>query len=554
MLKTFIIGLDGATFDLLTPWIKQGQMPTLAKLMRDGISGELQTVFPPLTPAAWSSFLTGKNPGKHGVYDFFYREEKRYTGAPHNRTTRRSPDFWEILNDYGLKVGLINVPMTYPPTKIDGYMLTGLMTPRTASADDVNYVYPESLKSEIKSAVGTYMIHPKVSYRKGKAKMVYDALIDDLCCKCRTVHYLIEKHPTDVTMCVINGTDKILHDLYHLIDPSHFRHDRDEAERDAHLIVDYYRCVDRELGILIGRFCNDDTLILIISDHGNGPLYKWMHVNNWLMAEGYLTLKKDIVTRVKYTLFRMGYTPANVYKILLQMGFSKAKISVGARDRLISRFFLSWDDIDWKKTRAYSRGHTGQIFINRVGREPNGIVSDEEYPSLKKEIEGKLRAFYDNDGTRLVDRILQKDEVYNGPYTEKAADILFMPYRMECQALGVSGFISNRIIEPSFGNTADHRMNGIFIMKGKHIRKGEKIKGARIVDIIPNLLFYHSLPIDEDMDGSIIKPLYEPRFFASQVLRYASVMRRKEEKAEAVYSDNEEIKIKKTLENLGYFG
>ncbi len=150
MVKTLIIGLDGATFDLLGPWIKQGHLPSLARLIKGGSWGELETVFPPITPAAWSSFMTGKNPGKHGIYDFTRCSSNDYTVKVNSRQDRKALDFWEIFNKHGLSTGLINIPMTYPPAQVNGYMITGIMTPREKEVENTNYTFPADLKYEIK--------------------------------------------------------------------------------------------------------------------------------------------------------------------------------------------------------------------------------------------------------------------------------------------------------------------------------------------------------------------------------------------------------------------
>lgn len=555
MLKTLIIGLDGATFDLIGPWIKRGYLPTLAKLMKEGSWGELETVFPPITPAAWSSFLTGKNPGKHGIYDFLYREKGKYTTAPNNRLTRKATDFWKIFNKYGFSTGLINIPMTYPPAKLKGYMITGIMTPRTEIFEKVNYTYPDSLKGEIKNNVGEYIIHPKIPYRKGKVYQVYKELIEDLEIKSKTIQYLFGKYPTDIAMFVIGGTDKIQHDLYHLIDPNHHRYDEAEAKKDSHFILDYYKRVDNKIKIVTENFCDENTLVVVMSDHGMGPIYKWIYLNNWLMKNGYLSLKRTPITLIKKFLFILGFTPSNIYRLLLRFGFSKAKISFQAREKFISKLFLSWKDIDWMHTHAYSRGHIGQMFINKIRREPEGIVSDKEYSNLKEEIESKLSSLTDSSGVKVVEKILDRNKVYSGLYKEESADILFMPYHLEYMALGTSAFTSNKIIELSFGNTGDHRMNGIFIIKGKGIKKNYRIKNATIVDIVPNLLFWHNLPIDKEMDGKILKDIYEDKFFSSKKITFTNkLIKRKQKTTEEAYPEEESESIKKALKDLGYLG
>ena len=556
-LRCLIIGLDGATFDLIGPWIEDGSLRTLKRLMEEGAYGVLRTEFPPITACAWSSFLTGKNPGKHGIYDFLYREEGKYTSRPNNRLTRRAFDFWQIFNQYGFSTGLINVPMTYPPGEIKGYMITGIMTPRSHNLDRVNYTYPETLKFEIEEKVGKYSIHPRVAYRKGKAKELYEDLLRDLKVKSKTIQYLLDKYPTDLNMFVIGGTDRIIHELYHFIDPNHPYYNRREARKNEHFIKDYFIKVDEELGLIINKFCSKDTLIIVMSDHGMGPLYKWIHLNVWLLKEGYLKLKKSFLTRIRKMLFDIGFTPSNIYRVLLYLGFSKSNISFEQRDKLISYFFLSWDDIDWKRTQAYSRGHVGQIFINKRGREPQGIVGEEKFCSLKREIEEKLLQLQDKNKC-MVEKILDPDQIYKGPYRDLSADIIFMPWKLEYFALGTSAFVSNKPVELCFGSTGNHRMEGIFIIKGEGIKKNFKIQEARIVDVVVNLLFYYNLPIDKDMDGVVLEDIYESEFLQSKKPIYQSFNFRSSEgelsNSKYDYSDEEVNSVKKALKDLGYFG
>jgi predicted AlkP superfamily phosphohydrolase/phosphomutase len=553
-LKTLIIGLDGATFDLILPWVRQGHLPGLESFMKQGAWGELQTVFPPITAAAWSSFITAKNPGKHGIYDFLYREPGKYTTAPNNRLTRNTIDFWEIFNQNGLSTGLVNIPMTYPPAKVDGYMLTGIMTPRSADLEHVDYTFPKTLKHEIKEKVGNYSIHPKVPYQKNKAGEVYDHLLTDLDIKIRTIRYLLETKPTELMMFVIGGTDKIQHDLFHLLDPHHPRHDKEEAARDGHLVLDYFKKVDMEVAKLAADFCSSDTLLVVMSDHGFGPIYKWIFLNNWLLRHGYLKLKKHPLTLIKRLLFKTGVTPGNIYKVLMKFGFSKSNVSFEKRDRWITRFFLSWNDIDWLRTRAYSQGHVGQVYINKQGREPSGIVSGREYRAVKKDIENKLLEFYDGD-INVVEKVLDREEIYRGPFKDRGPDILFIPHRLEYMALGTSGFISNRVLEPAFGNSGNHRMNGIFIMSGKGIKNDLNVTNARIEDVVPNILFYNNLAVDEDMDGRVLEEIYEPAFFKSKSVEYMRYETKSAARGrDGSYSEEEAETVKEALRGLGYLG
>jgi predicted AlkP superfamily phosphohydrolase/phosphomutase len=292
---------------------------------------------------------------------------------------------------------------------------------------------------------------------------------------------------------------------------------------------------------------------MVMSDHGMGPFYKWINLNVWLLRQGYLKLKRNMFVKIKKALFDIGITPSAIYKILLAVGFSKANVSFEARDRLITRLFLSWNDVDWQRTKAYSRGHIGQIFINKKGREPGGIVAEEQYHSLKEEIQSKLMHLKDKD-IPVVERIIEPDEAYSGPYRKMSADILFMPRHLEYIALGTSAFISKRVLESCFGSTGNHRMNGIFSIKGKGIKKNFKIQGAGIVDVVPNLLFYFGLPVDKEMDGKVLSETFEPDFLASREIIYKDMGAIQEREGADIYSHDEAESIRNALKDLGYLG
>src|ERR1051325_7593885 len=143
--KVVVIGLDAATWTLIRPWMAEGSMPNLARLMKGGVSGTLESILPPITPPAWTSFMTGKNPGKHGIFHFVETEHGGYAMNYANATSRRSPTVWKLLNDAGYSVGTMNIPFTYPPEPLDGFQISGLDTPSANS----EFVYPASLKREL---------------------------------------------------------------------------------------------------------------------------------------------------------------------------------------------------------------------------------------------------------------------------------------------------------------------------------------------------------------------------------------------------------------------
>lgn len=548
--KVLIIGLDGVSFDVIGPWIKEGRLPVLKSLMENGTSGSLRTVFPPITPAAWTSFMTGKNPGKHGIYDFLYRKDDSYDMAPCNGNMRDGRTIWDIMATHGMKVGLMNIPMTYPPVPLNGFMLTGLETPRFKPIHKTNYTYPEELRDEIYNNVGDYVIHPKGIYRGGNVEEIIEELTDVLDMRLKVAKYLMEKKEWDFMMMVFGETDKVQHDLMHFIDPDH----RQYSDRFRDPIINFFKRVDDAIGDILEKVSDKDTVI-IMSDHGNGPIYKWIYLNNWLIEKGYLTLKMDAISLLKRFFFSIGITPSNIYQVLTKFGFSKASIGQGARYNILTRFFLSTHNIDWARTKAYSAGHVGQIFINLKGREPLGCVEPgEEYEEVRLQIKNDLLNIVDPEtGEKVVEEVYFREEIYRGKYFEQAADILFMPSKLEYWSLGVSSFISNRIIGPAFGNTGNHRMDGIFIMKDENVKKGDNVSGAKIYDIAPTILYGLGLPVPEDMDGRILTDIFDNDFVRRHKIVYESGSSDKERRS-SDFSEGEEESVRESLRGLGYLG
>ncbi len=171
--RVLVIGLDGGTFDLILPWVQKGHLPVFKKLMQEGVWGELQSTTPPLTGPAWSSFITGKNPGKHGIYDFMRRNPEGYNWITFNATQRSGISFWRLLGDHGKKVIVFNVPGTYPPEKVNGVLISGYLTPPKAS----DFVFPAELKRELEKEIGfRSTFYPGATYSLGREERFIQAI------------------------------------------------------------------------------------------------------------------------------------------------------------------------------------------------------------------------------------------------------------------------------------------------------------------------------------------------------------------------------------------
>src|SRR5262245_55308611 len=188
--KLLVIGLDGASFNLLDPLMRQGELPNLAKLITGGARANLETTFPPITAVAWSSFMTGKNPGKHGIFEFVMREQKSNRQLAVNASLRQGRAIWDILSDAGNRVIVHNFPCTYPPHPLNGLMIADFMTPRGRR----DFASPPSLLDELEAKFGPYRLHLSQTYANGNVEGVLDELNDELEYKAKVTEYLMTEY------------------------------------------------------------------------------------------------------------------------------------------------------------------------------------------------------------------------------------------------------------------------------------------------------------------------------------------------------------------------
>ncbi|MGB8644905.1 MAG: alkaline phosphatase family protein [Anaerolineae bacterium] len=545
-MKVFVIGLDGGTFDLIRPFAEQGHLPTLKKLMDSGAWSPLESTVPPVTASAWTSFMTGKNPGAHGLFDFMQRRKGSYDLAPVSSRDRDGKAVWEMAGEAGKQVIVMGVPVTYPPESVNGLMVTGMLTPRGAS----DYTYPPALKDEIQRAIGEYIVYSDEVYSKGRGEIFMQALRHSIQQRARAAAYLLHKYPWDLGVLVFPETDTVCHGLWSSYDPTHHQHDPAEAAKFHDGILQVYRQIDAALGELIASF-SPDTAVLVMSDHGHGPVRNFLYVNNFLKQKGYLKINPAPASRLKTLAFDLGLTPRTVYSWLLALGLGKLRRTLDKRRGgrgLLKRFFLSFSDVDWSRTRAYSIGYIGEVHVNLKGREPQGIVEPgAEYEQVRDEIIRDLKQLTLSDGAPLVERLWKKEELYHGAHLDEAPDILFLPKGLETIAFGDFEFGSNKILEPSYGVSSSHRMNGILIAAGPPVQNDVAFQGARLIDLAPTILHLLELPVPADMDGRVLtEALSDTR--TVQIGGSAASTNRDL----AGYTDQEEAEVVERLKDLGY--
>lgn len=557
--KVLVIGLDGATFDLIKPWADAGHLPTLQRLMQEGAHGSLRSTVPPMTGPAWTTFATGVNPGKHRLYDWIAREPQSYQFLPVTALDCKAPMIYSLLSQTGRRVCALNIPMTYPPMAVNGVVVSGLPAPSTRNT----ITYPAELYQEIVDAIGEYILYPDPgqAYSDSGVDAFLARLYKTTELRVRTLEYLRSREAWDFAMVVFNGTDTICHALWKYMDKTHPLHDPAQAAKYGNAIRDYYHTLDGHLAQIVDTLPQDTTLV-VMSDHGFGPFHKFIHVNNWLLRENFMQLKPGARSRIKHALFRSGFSPMNVYDTLMRLGFGALKREVvrGQGQGLLKTLFLSFEDVDWGRTQAYSLGNVGQIRINLAGREPFGCVQPgAEYEQVRSSIIERLATLRDpKTGEAVVETVYRREELYSGDYFDEAPDIVFLPRRLEYFGFGEYEFGSHKIIEAmKRGISGTHRMNGIFMAYGAAVRKGVEIQNANLTDLAPTILHLMGEAVPAHMDGHVLADAlredFEPVIRQRRAVAVDSDAHSGPSAGEVLSAEEQKV-LADRLRSLGYVG
>jgi predicted AlkP superfamily phosphohydrolase/phosphomutase len=555
--KLFIVGLDGGTFRFIKPLVEAGRMPNFGRLLREGVWGELESTIPPATPPAWSSFMTGKNPGKHGVFNFYVQPQGSYESELVSGAFVRTRKFWEDLQEQGRFVVLMDIPLTFPPpSRMNGVMISGMPVP----SEEAVFTYPPELHTEIIREFGDYPLeHRVLRWFRGGGNPVESLrlLYDHQRRRKEVASYLVRKQPWDLFMVVFRGTDLVQHPGFRFYDEDFRRRNPEQCLKYSRIIEQFYEKIDSYLGELFALLPSDCT-VMAMSDHGAGPVAKVFYINAWLREQGYLRIKTaDPVRRARW----------KVTRNTLAARFSKA--GLGAWVRLIPGplkkvpvFLLTREQkrpaerVDWRRTRAYSSWTLDEriVRLNLEDREPQGIVPAGDYERLREEIAGKLSQVRDPQTKEpIIERVYRREELCEGPFTERAGDLVVMTrensymFRGDLRPPAL-------FYDPETRGPAVHRMQGIFALRGADVRLGQELKGLRIIDLAPTILYLFGLPVPEDMDGRVIAEAFSDRFVAEHPVLHRPAAGGETPQAKIRYSDEEQQRIEDILKGLGYLG
>lgn len=567
--KVLVIGLDGATFDLIKPWVKDGKLPTLKRVLEKGAHGVLLSTHQSNSPQAWTSFMTGKNAGKHGIFDFVEPVPNSYDVKFINASYRNGKTLWRIISNAGKKVVVINVPITFPAEEVNGCLISGWDSPGLGE----DSVYPPNLLREInRAAGGNYILEPGVTgfIHKGRRDLALNKMYESIESRFRAAKYLLKNKEWDFFAVVFTSIDRVQHYFWKFINPNHPNYDPEDREGFGNAIYSIYQKLDNALNNLINDLPEDVT-IFIMSDHGGGASSnKTFYINHWLAEQGFLRFASN--NSIKSRIKKAGHKCLRTINLLLKGFLSRrmkeklARIFPELRNRVDSTLCLS--GIDWDNTLAYSRENAPTICINLKGREPKGTVEPgSAYEKVREDIINKLlnlRCPQTNEP--IVERVLKREEMYSGKFIYKAPDLLIQwkndAYIQRPSFTNNNGkwfqILTHKELE--WAETVSrpsgiHRREGIFLALGKHIKQSLQIPDANIVDVFPTVLFTMGIPIPEDTDGKVLTEIFKEDFIQSNPIKIGEqqetvdYMKAQDERA---YSDNEAALIEERLKGLGY--
>ena len=347
------------------------------------------------------------------------------------------------------------------------------------------------------------------------------------------------------------ATDIMQHALWKFVDPAHPLYEPEAARRFGPAVGQAYQLIDDFIGQALQRL-PEDTDVLVMSDHGFGALHYVVNLNVYFLERGLLHLKPDAWTRMKAALFRAGVTPASAWHLIERAGLQNYvwQVSKSTRNRVVGKF-LSFDDVDWSRTRAYAIGHVGQVYINLRGRQPQGSVEPgAEYDAACQEVSAALAELPHPDGNRpLIDRLIWRDEVIEGPYAARSPDCYVVLDDYHSIAFPLFATDSRVVTHQIRGDSGCHQPYGIIIAHGPHVQQGATLSGARIIDLAPTILHIMGLPVPDDMDGRVL----------TDILAHTEPVTYEQTKDadpahETGFSAEEAAQVEERLRALGYLG
>ncbi|MEA2434744.1 MAG: hypothetical protein QOG54_2201 [Actinomycetota bacterium] len=519
--RVIVLGWDSATFDVVDPLLVAGRLPNLAGLIERGRRAPLRSTWPPMTDCAWTSAFTGRNPGAHGIFGSWYRAPGAYACRYFSARDRRAAALWELTE--GVRHLVWNVPMSFPPSKVDGAMVAGYGAPPGS-----RFCEPASLQDEIARRWSLDDLLDRAPH--GSLVQFRDDLVRGLATQAEALVWAAKETGADCVAAVWPHVDRAQHFFWQF---------RDSDHELAGAIDDVHEAMDRATGAVIEAFPDAD--VLVVSDHGAGPLLGDVNVGTWLSRNGYATYGDAPGSRVAKAAWSL---PPSIRKLGRRLAPGLARKAMGAK--------LAGElaPFDWDQTKAFFGVHS-DLWLNLEGREPNGIVKESEAAALLIELAQGFLSIRDSEGRPVFAAAHRRGDVYSGDAIDLAPDLILdswsagfrvAPTRAETEEVVIPPAPLSGVDEPW---SSDHRPLGIFVGAGPHIAAGRSDE-LSLYDVCPLALALLDQEVPAGLDG-VARPevLVEPtsvRVGAEAAQRDAS----------GAYSDAEAAAVAAHLKELGY--
>lgn len=475
-MTTVVLGLDGAGFELLDPWIEEGSLPTLKRLTEEGIAADLRSCRPPVTCPNWKCYSTGKNPGKLGVFWWEHIDTEKHSISLSSSSSQfDGKDYWELMQG---PVACINLPTSYPPKKIDGINVAG-----GPGAEQQDYTEPESFADFLKENYD-YRVHPsglsKLSQAEPENETV-EEIRDLMSVRLELLKDLINQDKFE-----------FIHlSLFYINMLQHFYFDHE-------VVKDTWKILDTKISDIIDLDSLDD--IYIISDHGSNRVDTWFRINSWLIQNGYLVtnrsssillhklgINKSIVrrglNRIGIEWWARSFVPDWIQDILPTEG---GEVKKSAKERVI----------DWEESRAVASGQ-GPVYL--IEDDPD------QRQSLVEELRSKLTNLTAPDGSQVISQVHRGSDVYTGKYSQRGPDLVLD----QAPHVHIDGGIgSKEVFDTPEKWSGENTLSGLFIAHGPNIRRTSNLKQLSILDIAPTVLHTLGYSIPDYMDGSVRKEIF----------------------------------------------
>ncbi|ELZ07845.1 alkaline phosphatase family protein [Natrialba aegyptia] len=511
-LSLLVVGLDAACRPILHPLFESGVVPTLQRVFETGTSGPLESQIPPWTASAWPSMYTGKNPGKHGVFDFLSFDG--YDWDVVNSTHVRERPVWELLSEHGLSSVVVNVPVTHPSREFDGALIPGMTAPEDPDC------HPEGILEDVKLACGDYRIYPQSGPEPDRSIEGYERTIE---LRGKAFRYLCRRIDPDFGFVQFQQTDSVFH----------------ERPGDKKAIEAVYREVDAQLAETIEE--TDPDNVLVVSDHGMGPVSgPEFRINEFLRDEGYLGARKggegmpdwskawendllegddagsDETSAIETAMNAAAKVGVTTQRVATALDYVGLKEPIGRRvpNDMIR---AASEQVDFPNSQVYMRSKSELgLRINLEGREPNGQVAAPEYEQVRDEVIDNLADVRTPDGEPMFDAVAPREVYFDGPHVEHAPDIVTVPAAFDTAVVADLG-------QAQFGEPMEswnHKQTGVVAAAGEAFDEQAGLEGATIFDVAPTICSLFDVPIDAAMDGTTLPiveesttteyPAYEP--------------------------------------------